>query len=152
MRRNPGTRAIDIARALGCTEAEALSALSDETWVVSGAHLAHLVSEIHEWGPILVLIRNRDAIAEVEVRGDEGYLRRGWLNWATRGASLHVRSTATDHILALIRSGKHGVSHSFNLVNQDGGVFCRFYTRTAAATTRFLEFCGAYDHWKEANS
>ena len=34
---NPKARAIDIANALGCTEAQALSALSEVAWQIQGA-------------------------------------------------------------------------------------------------------------------
>jgi putative heme iron utilization protein len=141
---NPEARAIDIAAVLGCTEGEALSALSDAVWEIPGADLPQLLTEIRAWGPVLVLVRNGDAIAEVEVPGDTGYVHGDWLNWIDEGINLHIRIAATRQILALVRTGKRGPTHSFNLVNQSGQVFCRFYTRTPAARARFLTFCQAY--------
>jgi putative heme iron utilization protein len=141
---NPEARAIDIAAALGCTEGEALSALSEVVWEIPGADLPQLLAEIRTWGPVLVLVRNGDAIAEVEVAGDAGYVNGDWLNWIDEGINLHIRVAATEHMLALVRGGKRGPTHSFNLVNQAGQVFCRFYTRTPAARARFLTFCHAY--------
>jgi putative heme iron utilization protein len=141
---NPEARAIDIAAVLGCTEGEALSALSEVVWKIPGADLPQLLAEIRTWGSVLVLVRNGDAIAEVEVPGDAGYVNGDWLNWIDEGINLHIRVAATHHILALVRGGKRGPTHSFNLVNQAGQVFCRFYTRTPAARARFLAFCHAY--------
>jgi putative heme iron utilization protein len=141
---NPEARAIDIAAALGCTEGEALSALSEVVLEIPGVELSQLLAEIRAWGPVLVLVRNADAIAEAEVPGDVGYLNGDWLNWIDEGINLHIRVAATHHILALVRDGKRGSTHSFNLVNQAGEVFCRFYTRTPAARARFLNFCHAY--------
>ncbi|MEJ2557269.1 MAG: hemin-degrading factor [Anaerolineae bacterium] len=141
---NPEARAIDIAAALGCTEGEALSALSEVVWEIPGADLPQLLTEIRAWGPVLVLVRNGDAVAEVEVPGDVGYVNGDWLNWIDEGINLHIRVAATHHILALVRGGKRGPTHSFNLANQAGQVFCRFYTRTPAARARFLTFCHAY--------
>jgi putative heme degradation protein len=92
----------------------------------------------------MALIRNGDAVAEVEVPGDIWYINGDWLNWIDHGYNLHIRVAATDHILALIRPGKGGPTYSFNLVNQAGQVFCRFYARTAADKSRFQEFCARY--------
>lgn len=141
---NPGARAIDIARALGYTEAEALSALSETAWEIPGGDLSKLLAEVAGWGRVLALVRNEDAVAEIEVPADSGRLNGDWLNWIEEGYNLHIRIAATNHILALVRSGKRGPTYSFNLVNQAGQVFCRFYTRTPAATARFLDFCRAY--------
>lgn len=141
---NPGARAIDIASALGCTEAEALSALSDVVWRIPGADLSKVLSQIRAWGPVLVLVRNGDAVAEVEAPGDGGTVKGDWLNWIDEGYNLHIRIAATQHILALVRPGKRGPTHSFNLVNQAGRVFCRFYARTPTDREHFLAFCEAY--------
>lgn len=141
---NPGARAIDIAGALGCTEAEALSVLSDAVWDIPAADLLKVLAEIRAWGPVLVLVRNRDAVAEVEAPGDGGTVSGDWLNWIDEGYNLHIRVAATHRILALVRPGQRSPTHSFNLVNQAGQVFCRFYVRTPAARTRFLTFCQAY--------
>lgn len=141
---HPGVRAIDIADALGCTEVEALSALSDVVWEIPGADLPKILSEVRAWGRVLVLVRNGDAVAEVEVLGDGGYVNDDWLNWIDEGINLHIRVAATHHILALVRTGKRGPTHSFNLVNQAGQVFCRFYARSPAAREHFLSFCRAY--------
>jgi putative heme degradation protein len=141
---NPRARAIDIASALGCTEAQALSALSDVTWEIPSTDLPKILGEIRAWERVMVLVRNGDAVAEVEVPGDGGSVNGDWLNWIGEGYNLHLRIAATHHILALVRHGKRGPTHSFNLVNQAGQVFCRFYTRTPTARERFLTFCQAY--------
>lgn len=138
---NPGARAIDIAAALGCTEAQALSALSDTTWELPADRMPDLLREVAAWGRVMVLIRNTDAVAEVEVAAEGGYLNGDWLNWIDETHNLHIHVRATQRILALIRSGKRGPTYSFNLVNQGGHVFCRFYTRTPAAAERFVAFC-----------
>ncbi len=141
---NPRARAIDIADALGCTEAEVLSVLSDSVWKISKVDLLKVLAEIRTWGDVMVLVRNGDAVAEVEVQAEGGQVSGDWLNWIEAGYNLHIRCAATHHVLALIRPGKRGLTYSFNLVNQAGQVFCRFYTRTPAATARFLTFCQAY--------
>jgi putative heme degradation protein len=138
---HPGARAIDIAAALGCTEAQALTALSDTTWELPADHMPELLREVAAWGRVMVLIRNSDAVAEVEVAADESYLSGDWLNWIGETHNLHIRVGATQRILALVRSGKRGPTYSFNLVNRAGQVFCRFYTRTSAAAERFVVFC-----------
>jgi len=141
---NPKARAIDIAGALGCTEAEALSALSEAVWEIPAADLPKILAEISAWGQVLVLVRNRDAVAEVEAPGDGGTVSGDWLNWIDKRYNLHIRVAATHHILALVRPGKRDPTSSFNLVNRAGRVFCRFYTRTPVARERFLTFCAAY--------
>jgi putative heme degradation protein len=146
---HPGARAVDIARALGCTEAEALRALSDSAWEMPVADLSKILAELGAWEKVLVLVRNGDAVAEVQVPGEGWYVNGDWLNWIDEGYNLHIRIAATHQILALVRSGKRGLTYSFNLVNQEGQVFCRFYARTPAAKERFLAFCqAAYAHRK----
>ncbi len=142
---NPGARAIDIAHALGCTEAQALGVLSDVAWEIPVADLPLVLTEIGAWERIMVLVRNQDAVAEVEVPGESGYVNGGWLNWIGEDYNLHIRIGATQQILALERPGKRGPTYSFNLVNQEGLVFCRFYTRTQVDSRRFLAFCETYD-------
>jgi putative heme degradation protein len=92
----------------------------------------------------MALIRNGDAVAEIEVPGHSWYINGDWLNWIDAGYNLHIRLAATVQILALIRSGKRGPTYSFNLVNQAGQVFCRFYARTAADKSRFELLCTQY--------
>jgi putative heme degradation protein len=142
---NPGARAIDIANALACTEAQALSALSDVVWQIQVADLFRVLTEIRTWERIMVLVRNQDAVAEVEVPGEGGYVSGDWLNWIDEDYNLHIRIGATRQILALVRPGKRDPTYSFNLVNQKGRVFCRFYTRTQVDSGRFLAFCETYD-------
>ena len=142
---NPKARAIDIAHALGCTEAQALSALSDVAWQIQSADLPQVLAEIRTWERTMVLVRNQDAVAEVEVPGDGGYLSGDWLNWIDEDYNLHIRIRATYQILALVRPGKRGPTHSFNLVNREGLVFCRFYTRNRGDSERFLTFCQTYE-------
>ncbi|GAB4541247.1 MAG: hypothetical protein Kow0063_31940 [Anaerolineae bacterium] len=142
--RHPEARAIDIAAGLGCTEAEALSALSEAAWEIPAAHLPALLAEVSTWERVLVLVRNQDAIAEVEVPGDGGRLSGDWLNWIDEGYNLHLRIAATQRILALVRRGRRGPTFSFNLVNQAGQVFCRFYARSQTSKERFLRFCEQY--------
>ena len=138
---NPKARAIDIAGALGCTEAEALSALSDSGWQISGTELPLVLTEVRAWNRVMVLVRNKDGVAEVEVPGDAGTVKGDWLSWIDTESNLHIRIAATHNILALIRTGKRGRTYSFNLANQEGQVFCRFYTRTRVDEERFLVFC-----------
>jgi putative heme iron utilization protein len=138
---HPGAWAIDIAAALGCTEAQALSALSDMAWELPADYMPELLREVAVWGRVMVLIRNADAVAEVEVAADGSYLNGDWLNWIGETHNLHIRVGATRRILALVRSGKREPTYSFNLVNRAGHVFCRFYTRTPAAAERFMAFC-----------
>jgi putative heme iron utilization protein len=141
---NPKARAIDIAHALGCTEAQALSALSDVAGQIPGVDLPQVLTEIRTWERIMILVRNQDAVAEVEVPGEGGYVSGDWLNWIGEGYNLHIRIGATQQILALVRPGKRGPTHSFNLVNREGLVFCRFYTCTRADSERFLAFCETF--------
>ena len=141
---NPRARAIDVAAAIGCTEAEALSAMSGEAWEIPTEALPEVLAELRTWGRVMVLVRNADAVAEVEVPSDSWYVNGDWLNWIDEDYNLHLRVVATDQILALVRPGKRGPTHSFNLVNRSGRVFCRFYTRTPAASKRFLDFCRAH--------
>ncbi len=137
---HPKARAIDIARATGCTEAEALVFLSEKVWTLPKTEFRRILAEIQRWDRVMVLVRNQDGVAEVEVPGQLGYLNGDWLNWIDPEYNLHIRHAATEQILALIRPGKRGLTYSFNLVNQTGYVFCRFYTRTPAAEERFLSF------------
>lgn len=142
--KNPHARAIDIAQAVGCTEADALSLLSDEVWTIPGPALPQVLAEIRNWARVMVLIRNGDAVAEVEAPGDGWYRQGDWLNWIAPGYNLHIRAAATDRILALVRPGKHGSTASFNLVNRAGQVFCRLYARTAVDQERLVTFCAPY--------
>lgn len=130
-----------IKRATGCTEADALSALSTEVWHIPPDAFLEVLAQIQSWERVMVLVRNQDAVAEVEVAGNAGYLNNNWLNWIEAGLNLHIRVAATRQILALVRQGKRGPTYSFNLVNRQGQVFCRFYARTAAAQAGFLDFC-----------
>jgi len=141
---NPKARAIDIARALGCTEAQALSTLSDVAWEISAGDLARVLTEISSWERVMILVRNQDAVAEVEVPGEGGYVSGDWLNWIYEDYNLHIRIEATRQILALVRPSKRGPTYSFNLVNREGLVFCRFYTRNQRDSERFLALCRTY--------
>lgn len=136
----PKARAIDIAAATGCTEAEALSFLSDQVWRFSQTNLGQILAEIRRWDRVMVLVRNQDGVAEVEVPGELGTLNGDWLNWIDDGYNLHIRQAATRQILALVRPGKRGPTYSFNLVNESGQVFCRFYARTPPVQQSFLSF------------
>lgn len=138
---NPGARAIEIAQALGCTEAEALAALSNPVFDLDATALPKVLAEIRSWELVLVLVRNVSAVAELTVPADNFYVKKNWLNWIDDDYNLHINIGATKHILGLVRPGKQGLTHSFNLINRQGHVFCRFYTRTGSATVRFLEFC-----------
>jgi putative heme degradation protein len=142
---NPKARAMDIAYALGCTEAQALCALSELAWQFPGSDLPQVLSEIVTWERIMILVRNQDAVAEVEVPGEGGHVSGDWLNWIDEDYNLHIRLEATHRILALVRPGKRGPTHSFNLVNREGFVFCRFYTRNQPDSERLLRFCQAYE-------
>ncbi len=141
---HPKARAIDIAAATGCTEAYALSFLSDQAWQIPATDSSKVLAEIKKWARVMALIRNGDAVAEVEVPGDIWYVNGDWLNWIDDEYNLHIRLAATVQILALIRPGKQGPTYSFNLVNQAGQVFCRFYARTATDKRRFKNFCASY--------
>jgi putative heme degradation protein len=140
----PKARAIDIAAAIGCTEAEALSFLSDRVWQIPAAASSRVLAEIKKWARVMALIRNGDAVAEIEVPGHIWTINGDWLNWIDDGYNLHIRLAATVQILALIRLGKRGPTYSFNLVNQAGQAFCRFYARTVADQKRFEDFCASY--------
>jgi putative heme iron utilization protein len=150
--RNPGARAIDIANALGCTEAQALGALSEIAWEIPASDLPQVLDEIRAWGRTMVLVRNQDAVAEVEVPGGGGQVSGAWLNWIGDGYNLHIRSGATHRVLALVRAGKRGPTYSFNLVNRKGLVFCRFYTRDQVDSQRFLAFCEPYQPGRSGGS
>lgn len=141
---HPQARVGELSRALGCTEAQALSGLSERVWDLRGVELATLLAEIAAWGKVLVLVRNADAVAEVEVSADAGSLKGEWLNWIEQGYNLHIYLAATQRVLGLVRPGKHGLTYSFNLVNSAGQVFCRFYARTPEAKESFLSFCLAH--------
>ena len=142
---NPRARAIDIAQTLGCTEAQALSVMSDVAREIPAADLPLVLTEFSTWERIMVLVRNQDAVAEVDVPGEGGYVSGDWLNWIDEDYNLHIRIRATYQILALVRPGKRGPTHSFNLVNREGLVFCRFYTRNRGDSERFLAFCQTYE-------
>lgn len=141
---NPRARATDIARATGCTEAYALIALSDKVWEIPEENLPEVLDEVRTWETAMILVRNGEAIAEVEVRSDIWHINGDWLNWIETDYNLHIRIAATAYILALVRAGKHGPTYSFNLVNQAGQVFCRFYARTQAAKESLSAFCETY--------
>lgn len=139
--RQPQARAIEIAEAIGCAEIAALAALSDEIFELSNRHWSDILTEIGHWEKVMVLVRNREAVAEITAPADSWYIKNEWLNWIDDQYNLHINIAATTQIVGLIRTGRHGPTHSFNLVNQAGQVFCRFYTRTPAAVQRFLAFC-----------
>ena len=141
---HPGARTSDIVAALGCTEAEALSSLSDTAWDIPSTDLPLVLTQIADWERIMVLVRNAGAVAEVEVAGQGGQVSGEWLNWIAQGYNLHIHIAATDQVLALVRPGKRGLTYSFNLVNHTGQVFCRFYARSQDAKAGFLNFCQAY--------
>ncbi len=141
---HPRASAIDVARALGITEADALGAMSDTAWEIPAGKIVEVMAEVSTWDSVLVLVRNSDGVAEVKVPGRGGCANGGWFNWIGGTYNLHIRVSATRRVLALVRLGKHGLTYSFNLVNQAGQVFCRFYTRSVADTERFLSFCQVY--------
>lgn len=130
---HPRTPAIDIARKIGCTEADAMVAISDSVTELPATALDEALESVRGWGRILALVRNADAVAEIEAPGDGHYVRDGWLNWITDGYNLHVRVAELDCLLALTREGMHGTTHSINLVNARGDVFFRIYAREDAA-------------------
>lgn len=142
---NPKMSAIDVARKLGRSEAEVLAARSQQVWELPASALDDVLAEIRTWERVMVLVRNTDAVAEIEVPGDTWYRSGDWLNWINAGYNLHIRVAATAQILGLVREGKNGLTYSFNLVNAAGHVFCRFYTRTPAAQHAFESFCQTWN-------
>ncbi len=141
---HPRARAIDIAAAVGCTEADALAALSEGVWRLEAGLLDEVLAEIFGWARVMVLVRNQNGVAEVTVPGGLASRRGDWLNWIDPAYNLHLRVGATVEILALTRPGKNGLTCSFNLVDEGGRVFCRFYARTPATQKRFLSFVQNY--------
>ena len=103
--------------------------------------LDSVLAQIQQWDKVMVLVRNADAVAELTVPGQAAGRRGDWLNWIVEPYNLHIRVAATVQILGLVRSGKTGPTHSFNLINKTGHVFCRFYTRTVADQEKFMRFC-----------
>ena len=146
---HPKARAIDIAHELECSESEALAALSTLVFNLPATALTEVLAEIKSWQYVLVLVRNQHAIAELTVPADAWHIKRDWLNWTDVPYNLHINLTATEQILGLVRVGKNGPTHSFNLINQQGDAFCRFYTRTPSAKDRFLTFCQSYNLGKK---
>jgi putative heme degradation protein len=146
LKENPQAAAIDAARATGCTEAEALTAQSVKVVRLRNTTAKLVLDEVRQWDQVLVLIRNADAVAELTVSGYKLILSEGdWLNYLEEGANLHIRISATTEVLGLIRMGKAGLTYSFNLVNETGEVFCRFYALTAKDITAFKAFCQRID-------
>lgn len=138
---HPNAKAIDIARMLPCTEAEALAGLSQGVYHWSATALPDILADIRTWGQVMVLVRNHSAVAELTVPADQYYVKNNWLNWIDESYNLHLNLQATHHILGLIRPGKTGQTYSFNLVDEPGQVFCRFYARTPQAIDQFLARC-----------
>jgi putative heme iron utilization protein len=140
---HPGASPTDVAAATGSTEALALQALAERGWALSGANLDDVLAEIGSWDRALVLVRNGDAVAEVEVNGGGWYWKGDWLNWVADGHNLHIRARNADAIVALIRSGRNGYTYSFNFADRAGRVFWRVYARSEAARERFIRYCEA---------
>lgn len=140
---HPGASPTDLAAATGCTEAQALEAIAQVGWALPGASLDDVLAEIGRWDRVLVLVRNRDAVAEVDVRGSDWYWKGDWLNWVTEGDNLHIRARNADRILALIRAGRKGPTYSFNFADCAGRVFWRVYARSAMAREHLVAYCEA---------
>jgi putative heme iron utilization protein len=132
---------LDVARALGCTESDAMAAVSDRVAELPAGELESAMERVRGWGQVLALVRNADAVAEIDVPGDGWYIRNGWLNWITDEYNLHIRVANLVRLLGLTREGMHGVTHSLNLVNEAGEVFFRVYARNEAARESFEELC-----------
>ena len=141
---HPRTPALDIARELGCTETDAMIALSEVVAELPVERLEAVLAGVRGWGQVLALVRNTDAVAEVEVPGDGCYLRNGWLNWITDAYNLHIRVASLARLLALTRPGMHGTTYSLNFVNDRGEIFFRLYARTEEAQERFEELYRPY--------
>lgn len=120
-----------------------MEALADCGWALPGAAVDDVLAEIDRWDQALVLVRNGDAVAEVDVRGSGWYWTGDWLNWVADGYNLHIRARKTAQILALIRAGRKGPTYSFNFVNSAGSVFWRVYARSDTTRERFVAYCEA---------
>lgn len=132
IRQHPQMSALDLHLRLGVAEVDIMAAMADQAAEVPLADLEPLLEQVRQWGQVLSLIRNQDAVSELKFPADSLRRRGDWLNSIDPAYNLHVRIAATQRIMLLIRSNhkRDGKTCSVNFANRAGAVFWRIYAKS----------------------
>jgi putative heme degradation protein len=143
---NPRLSALDLQAKINAPEVEIMIAMSDQAVEIPLADLDTVLEKLRSWGEVMSLIRNRDAVSELNFEASTLYRHNEWLNSINPAYNLHIRIANTRRILLLIKANhkRDGQTTSLNWANQTGHVFWRVYAQSAAAQEQFLQLMNHY--------
>lgn len=146
IRQYPHLSASDLHIRLGAAEVDVMAAMADQAVEVPVAALDKLLEQVRQWGQVLSLIRNQDAVSELKFPASSLYRQGDWLNSIDPAYNLHIRIAATHRILLLIRSNhkRNGRTCSVNFANATGAVFWRVYARSEPDQRSFRDLMTFY--------
>jgi putative heme degradation protein len=133
---NPRLSALDLQAKINAPEVEIMIAMSDQAVEIPLADLDTVLEKLRSWGEVMSLIRNRDAVSELNFEASTLYRHNEWLNSINPAYNLHIR-IANNH-------KRDGQTTSLNWANQTGHVFWRVYAQSAAAQEQFLQLMNHY--------
>jgi putative heme iron utilization protein len=136
---NPRLSALDLQAKIAAPEVEIMIAMSDEVVEIPLNDLDTTLDNLHSWGEVMSLVRNRDAVCELKFRTDTLYRTHEWLNSIDPAYNLHIRIAAARRILLLVKANhqRDGQTASLNFANEAGHVFWRVYAQSKAAREQF---------------
>ncbi len=145
-RQNPTLSPTDLQAKFNVSEAILMLAMANEAGEVPLVELDSLLETIRQWGEVLSLIRNQNAVSELLFQAQTLYRRGDWLNSIDPAYNLHIRIAATRRILLLIRANhrREGKTFSVNFVDASGSVFWRLYARSETDREKFGQLLEMY--------
>lgn len=142
----PHLSAIDLQAKIAAPEIEIMMAMSDEAVEIPLADLDAVLKNLREWGEVMSLVRNRDAVCELKFSAEALYRSGDWLNSIDPAYNLHIRIANTQRILLLVKSNhkRDGQTTSLNFANKAGHVFWRVYAQSEEAQQQFRQLMRRY--------
>lgn len=146
IRQHPQLSAMDLHVRLGVAEVDIMEAMADQAAEVPVTDLELLLEQVRQWGQVLSLIRNQDAVSELKFPANTLQRRGDWLNSIEPAYNLHIRIAATQRIMLLIRSNhkRDGKTCSVNFANRAGTVFWRVYAKSEPDQRSFRDLMKVY--------
>ena len=146
IRQHPHLSASALHIRLGVAEVDVMEAMADQVAEVPVADMDMLLEQVRQWGQVLSLIRNQDAVSELKFPANSLYRQGDWLNSIDPAYNLHIHITATQRILLLIRFNhkRDGRTCSVNFANSAGAVFWRVYAKSEPDQSSFRDLMKLY--------
>jgi putative heme iron utilization protein len=135
----PRLSALDLQAHLNAPEVEIMIAMADQAVEIPLADLDMVLENLRGWGQVMSLIRNRDAVCELQFNAATLYRHHEWLNSIDPAYNLHIRIANTQRILSLVKANhkRDGQTASLNFANAAGHVFWRVYAQSPSTQAQF---------------